>query len=612
MKRIIFLRHLNICTLILTLPIVSLASNDTEKKRLCAFSLRGNVVSFSEGRRSTEYDSARKLAPNVGDLLSKVTEEADYKVVIERLRQIDAELMVAASRMEELSLEDQAEVVRKIEGYSLDVRDVLTVLNIAKKSEDPKYQAADDSFIDPSIYRITRGHRIEMFVEVPLDGVSRHHSAFFKKLVESTTKIVGLDTSNNDIRRLQLQPGSILMREIRGKKDKRGDNIVQITGIPGLLRLMKENPNHPGLIYGEYAKDNIRAAISSKYSYKLISGVVKEPPGGSNQGMLTLADGTQVEMANVRMLNVVGVELPSFLSRGPDEIYLWRPVRVWNQVGAKWVTGRVVTPDSAHGLVEVIADEQIGQNMDYHNGRGIAVGRKSIDLDLRHPKLYSEKKHPLQGYPHLQREAVVKFKTESGETDYGYVDQIAAGEGFYQVKDSKGMWPQLPLDEPVQFLDLRITPSEQPLVKRGNRISLHDFRARKVRVFEILAYDPVDKIIVTSIVSLRPIELTLVSTFRLDDSRLRFIGNDNSEVFRAHPELAKIRRFSGFKRKIEFYDEGGQKRTGEILSRETLPAFVEVIIERQPEERDASGDHYFRFDVDPSRIIRVWNPYEIK
>jgi hypothetical protein len=250
--------------------------------------------------------------------------------------------------------------------------------------------------------------------------------------------------------------------------------------------------------------------------------------------------------------------------------------------------------------------------MDYHNGRGITVGRKSIDLDLRDPKRYPEKKHPLQGYPHLQLKAVVKFKTESGETDYGYVDQIVADKGFYQVKDSKGEGPQLPLELPVQFLDLRTTPPEQPLVKRGNRISMHDFRTQKERIFEILGYDPVDKIIVTSIVSLRPRGMSLVSTFRLGDSRLRFIGNDNSEVFGAHPELAKIRRYSGFKHKIEFYDKGGQKRTGEILSREPLPAFVEVIIERRPEERDASDDHYFRFDVDPSRIIRVWNPYEIK
>jgi hypothetical protein len=354
LKRIIFLRHLNICTLILALPIVSLASNDTEKERLCALSLRGNVVSFRKGRMSTRDNPAGKQAPNVGNLLSKATEEADYNVVIERLKQLDAELMEAASRMEELSLIDQAEVVRKIEGYSLDVRDVLTVFNIARKSEDPKYQAANDRFIDPSIYRITRGHRIEMFVEVPLDGVSRHQSAFFEKLVESVTEMVGLDTSDTDIRRLQLQPGSIPMREIRDK-DKKGDNIVQITGIPGLLKLMEDNPNHPGLSYGGEVKDNLRSAISSKYSYKLISGVVHEPPGDSNRGMLTLEDGTQVEMANVRMLNVVGVELPNFLSRGPHEIYLWRPVRVWHQAGAKWVTGRVVTPDSAHGLVEVIA-----------------------------------------------------------------------------------------------------------------------------------------------------------------------------------------------------------------------------------------------------------------
>jgi hypothetical protein len=436
--------------------------------------------------------------------------------------------------LEDLLLEEQVKLLTDLESHGVsDVESVLRVLSIRRKASNSKYHETMESFVDPSVYKAMRGHRVEIVVEVPKQGVSRSQSDFFKFLIDSNMNMVGLDMRNNDIRRLQLEPGGIPLREVKkpeaqpsrssvlspekGEDSSTSDNIVHITGLQGLLRLLNQNPNHPGLIYGEAVKEKMRSAMAVNYSYELMAGVVKDPPGYSNQGMLSLEDGRTLEMTNIRMLNIVGIDVRTFLDRGENEIYLGKRVRVWIQTLRKWVTGSVIVPDSLRGLVEVIADEVVFPNSDYHGGRGISVGAKSVDLDMRDPSIYPERIHPLQKYPQIELGKVLKFTNKDHVVDYGYIDDINSEGGYYRVIDSLGDWPEIRFEEEVQFLDLEVTPSEPTRVRREGRISVVDYselsERGKERVYRILAYDPEDRIIVARIVSTRPSGMESVRTF---------------------------------------------------------------------------------------------------
>jgi hypothetical protein len=77
----------------------------------------------------------------------------------------------------------------------------------------------------------------------------------------------------------------------------------------------------------------------------------------------------------------------------------------------------------------------------------------------------------------------------------------------------------------------------------------------------------------------------------------------------SNPELSKASEY-GSRHMVEFYISPGVVRTGKVLTKETLPVFIEVIIEKSRDQIGDDGDLYFRFNVRPSQIIRVWNPYK--
>jgi hypothetical protein len=533
---------------------------------------------------------AERIAKQVGAL---------PKAVLRRLMAFEA-----------TDVHEQPAIIREIEQHGLPVRDALSVASVTRKLTDPRYGEHSERFIDPSVHRLTKGHEIEMVVEVPLDGVSRGMTDFFESVLRNkSAEVIGLDESHPGIQRLQLQTDSVARRKLPKKQleDEPADKVVPVTGKAGLLRLFQDNPDHPGFIDQDTMRESLGRALASKYGYELLRGVVAEPPGYTNGGVLKLDDGTEVQMTNIRALNITGADRKLLLERAPDELYLDRRVRVWYQPLARWVNARITEPDSAHGLVEVIADEKVHDKLSYHDGRGLSIGRSSFDLDLLDPRDPRPKKHPLEDHPEIQDGALVRFGDRHGAVGYGYIDGIATDKGVFRVMDSLDRWPQLPFDTDAKFLAPNAVPKHRPSVRRGNKILLHDFPAQKQRVYEILGYDPETKTIIAKIVSRRPMGMSLVSTFRLDDDRLKILDGDLSALHEQHPALKTLREYTVRHHRIRFR-AGDAVLEGKILTAKTLPAFVEVIIRKEPDERERGGDDYHRYDVRPEDIVSIKEP----
>jgi hypothetical protein len=238
------------------------ATEGSEVQTCSGLLSNNNVLKWDPSRRKTNKPSDPVKPLRVVDFLAKLNELISEQEIFQTIERLPSSLIEAVGNLEDLLLEEQVKLLTDLESHGVsDVESVLRVLSIRRKASNSKYHETMESFVDPSVYKAMRGHRVEIVVEVPKQGVSRSQSDFFKFLIDSNMNIVGLDMRNNDIRRLQLEPGGIPLREVKkpeaqpsrssvlspekGEDSSTSDNIVHITGLQGLLRLLNQNPNHP-------------------------------------------------------------------------------------------------------------------------------------------------------------------------------------------------------------------------------------------------------------------------------------------------------------------------------------------------------------------------------
>jgi hypothetical protein len=507
----------------------------------------------------------------------------------EVIRNFPENLRARVINFEELSLQNQAKTFEELQQQSPHPEQILYSASLTRKAHDPRYaqMGEDMSFIDPTIYNIQKGHVVEVHYEKPTKPgtVSRAQAGFLAKTLKdaknpgSDIEVGVLITSHPDIKRLALQPGSYLLKESpQGEKT----NLAHIHGIAGLLRLMRENPDHPGILLGIDAFEDAAAALTSPlYMIEQTHGLVTQVPGGSNRGVLKLADGQEIEMNTVRMIHIVGIDKATLLERSPDEIYKGKPVRIWYE--GRWHEGVVHEPDVAHGLIGVRTNEKLADN-EYLDGHGFTVGKASESLDLRDPAMTSPREHPLAAYPHIKRSVAVAFDWE-GQRHLGVVDRISVEDRFFTVDSSEGTFKH-DFDEPgVEFLPPTEQSAPKPEVRNGNRISVFDFEGHATRnVYEIVGYDTVTQRILGRLLSFpsrndpRPPWIPQYWYFDVKDDRYQILGNGKAELSR----FPKNR----FHLKVRFRWQE-QILEGEVINFETLPVFLQI---RDPDTNE-------RFDV---------------
>jgi len=520
------------------------------------------------------------------------------------LGQLPLNLQKRVRDFENLNIQVQTETLRELQTHTDEVDQLLFEASVERKSADPKYQKNDPFFIDPTIYKVMKGHIVDCCYEVPTKkgGVSRNQARFLEQLANDVERgrgsitLIGLDSGHPDIKRLGLDvPQSVPLRA--KLDDKEPDNIVQITGIGGLLRLQREHSDHPAFKSQEETIQQARMMISPLYEIKHERGLVIKPPSEENEGVMVLENGLEIEMCNVRMVHIIGANEKALLTRGADEIYLGRPIRVWHE-GA-WHKAVIECPTGPRGLITVRTDERVHDG-GFLDGHGLSVGRKSADLDLRDPATSTEREHPLMRHPEIRMGRCVAFIRE-GERQIGYIEQIISDQEGYLIQTTNGP-DMIHFDNAeVEFLPRTDkAPLDHPDIIRGNKIVSFDSMDRKNRVYEILGYDEKTGRILAKMVSLRPRFAANYYYFDADDTSYSILGN-GKEGLERFPRLRDQYKYPA--PKVRFNWEG-KILEGKLLTAETLPAFVEVIIEKDPSQLP-SADAYNRYDVRLDDIIEV-------
>ena len=517
-------------------------------------------------------------------------EQSDRSIsqIVSTLKDLPKEIQDTVLDFDAAHIEQQAEAINAMLAAGLDVQSTLRSLSIEKKLNNEKFHtSADTRFIDPTIHKVMDGHDVEMFVEVPLDGVSRAQSQFFQELMfqadsQSNINVIGLDTDKTP-------------------RENEGSQI----GIQELLHLLQENPDHPAFIMGNDIKKQLAKAMSHRYAYTYMRGIVREPPTHENEGVLTLMDGSEVEMCNIKICNIVGADTSVLLDRAPDEIYRGRRVRVFDPHATVWREGEVALAAGPRGLVEVRCDEQIHENMHFLDGHGLTVPKNSSDLDLRDPRTCAPKEHILEKYPNIRTDRCIHFRDENG-LHYAIIRGINSKNKQYEAFGNAGEYFTFPFDKNVLFI--QEIPASSTSVKKGNKVISQSLDGEK-RVYEIYGFDPEYGAIITHIVSLRPSGMPICNTFHVDDPTIEIVENNTEGLFERFPTLKDYVEFSE-QYQLQFADEDGTVRVGRIHNMASLPAYIEVLIPKKKSDIEEDGDVYHRFNVPPERIIDAFSTKE--
>jgi hypothetical protein len=369
-------------------------------------------------RINPQYDGNIILVSQAISILQEAlnlqfAETFDFNRVPEQIKR-------AAENFPYTDIHSQAAFLNELIQQGINPTALLNHVQLAQKSHDSSYQEADEFFVDPMIYRVMRGHEVQIFHEISKGGVSRHQGRFAKSIIDDETAIFVADGSHPDIKRLQLdETKSYPLLSKHSPENDQTDKVAYISGIRGLQRLISDNPNHPALSADQaYGAQVLFSMITHTFSLEFKSGIVAAPPGASNEGMLKFTDGTEIEMCNVRLINIIGADVPALLKRGDREVYLGRPVKVFFQ--NEWHTGIIHDPDSVSGLVGVRCDQKIS-NGSFLDGHGLTVGISSPDLDLLVPVSSSSSSDNMQGHG---EEPVKGVKTKVlSKTDADFIDR---------------------------------------------------------------------------------------------------------------------------------------------------------------------------------------------
>jgi|GEM_PF-3152662 hypothetical protein len=509
-------------------------------------------------------------------------------------------------KIEELPLEQQAAIFRVVGTKNSTPEQFFFELGLARKLLDVRYKDRNNPFfIDPLIHRVERGHQVVIMHEEPQGGVSRHQARFLGEVAKDGVAIV-VDSNHPDIQKLGINwgPQSLPLRTEQTLREI-GDPPVKILsselpvnptgaqGVQGLFELYMKDKQHAAFKTGEEAGAAINDMITSEYQLKTVMGTITEPPTSDNEGVMTIDQNVEIEMCNIRFITIVGADEGLFLNRGEDEVYLHRPVRVW--YNGQWHKGRIYG-FGVRGRVDVRCDEKVTDNEDYLQGHGLSLGRKSFDLDLSDPSM-PEKKHPLQGYPLVREDNCVRYVDAQGKTIYGWINGIDSARKVFQVETQTGTY-QLPFEGDYEVIDTPLNNPTDERLKVGNTFKVFDPYVRKYRVFEIKGYDKENDLLLGRLASLKPFGMPIAQIF--PQTAVELLG-DPKEVLERYPYLrGRYKRYQDVK--VKFRHEG-KELTGKLLTAGTLPAFVEVIIEKNPLPKGFNVDHFDRYDVPVEDLI---------
>jgi hypothetical protein len=510
---------------------------------------------------------------------------------------VDKELLL---HVEDFPLDQQVAVFRGVKAAVPDSEKFLLELAIARKMADPGYDNHDDPyFVDPLIDMVERGHRVVILYEEPQGGVSRHQARSLQRLAASSELIV-VDPDDPDVvaHGVRQDAGNAIVRMQKpvreigapdGTEDESND--TDENGAQNLLGLYMSDREHAAFQTRRTAQEVIQSRITDEYLLKTIAGTIKQPGRPDNKEMFTLEDGTEIEKNTVRFVAIVGADEEEFLTRGADEIYLHRPVRVWYK--DTWHKARIAGPGWGRSVV-VKCDEKVSGDGDLMGGYGLIIGNNAFDLDLSDPG-QPEKRHPLEDYPQIRQYNCIRFIDGQGRTAHGWIQYINPETKKMMVETQLGLG-EVDFDGLYEIIDDHKEEPDDELLKTGNRFMVHEPQAGKDPVFEIMGVDKENDLLIGKIVSLRR-GASVAQVF--PRSHVELLG-DPQPLWKQYPYLMESSPLDRVDVNFRHDDEILQ---GTVLNADTLPAYVEIAIKKDPPPNGGLEDSYIRYDVKLEDIV---------
>jgi len=227
--------------------------------------------------------------------------------------------------------------------------------------------------MDQSIYKVRKGNIVMVEYEVAKSGVSRAQAGFMTRVVEESTK------NPEQVHLMHFPEGLEYLEKAdlsdpRVAADARKD-LLESALSDSEAQKQFTNPEKYSFLY---------RLANDKYSRKTSVGIVEEPASGFNDGLLRLTGDIEIDMSNIRLLHIIGVD--STVANAPrTQAQIGDRVEVLYE--GNWYPATITDAScAARNAIGVRCDQKV-HNKNYENGHGLTVCYHPDHIRSLTPKL---------------------------------------------------------------------------------------------------------------------------------------------------------------------------------------------------------------------------------
>jgi hypothetical protein len=292
-------------------------------------------------------------------------------------------------------------------------------------------------------------------------------------------------------------------------------------------------------------------------------------------------------------------------------------VWVWSHDDREWIAATVTNTDLLldRCLFEVRCERNVGSDFLDGYGQSLHSGFHGTDWHFREGSDPPPEHHPLANFPGLEMGCWVRIKNDS-ELCWGSVSLLnsAAKKFSLEFATDWNAEEELPVGRQHfdfhEFLDMHLLSSDFmiPSLSKDDLIVFSWEESSTRSAYRICGYDSDYDTVLLQRVSTAPVEqLLAVATDEVFELGEIYAADALEEIFNRFPQLSQEGK------KIVIFEHQGERLIGETLDNDelkTLPAFLEVLIEKSDEEiaehtGSMAPDFFHRYQVSPEAILEV-------
>ncbi|MBI2653598.1 hypothetical protein HYX02_02185 [Candidatus Woesearchaeota archaeon] len=248
-------------------------------------------------------------------------------------------------RFPDLSLEEQIQLYDSIRASGKTPERELLRVSESTPHDFVNIRSDPNCPMDQAIYKVRKGHIVMAEYEVARSGISRAQAGFIGEVVMDSLQKPGQVDLMHFPKGLEYLEKADLS-DPRIAADARKSLLESALSDPEAQRLFTDTEKY-SLIYG---------LANDRYSRKTSVGIVEEPPSGFNDGLLRLSRGVEIDMSNIRLIHIIGVD--SRVAEAQRN-YAQRGDRVEVLFQGNWYPATVIDTSASRNAIGVRCDQKV-------------------------------------------------------------------------------------------------------------------------------------------------------------------------------------------------------------------------------------------------------------